>query len=164
MQDVRSDIIGAIYSLLEPHPLEVYNSTPANTKSPFIFIGRIDLDTQVQNKSNFELVGTVDVEVYTGDNAWTKSLAEPYQWLNEVKLRLQPTVAFVLPLTNQSMVRWKLDTDIDFYDISVTEKHYVATITYEFEVWQPLTYPDRVITDGGVVEGYVECVLNKILN
>jgi len=163
MTDVRADIIGAINTLLADHPLEVFNDVPQNADYPLIFIGNIELNTQVDNKSTYEVQGYVEVHLYTGDKPWQKSLVEPYQWLNNLKVRLQPYVSFVLPLNDHHMVWWKLDTDTDFNDISVTEKHYVAQVVYQFEIFHNFTYYDRVSNDGGVVENYTDCVLNKIL-
>lgn len=159
MQDIRANILGALSTALSPTGLGVYSFVPDNTSKPFIYIGEIEL-TQAPNKSNFYQEGTVMVTLYTGDAGWSGSLSQPLSWLNEIKVRLQYQVAHkLLP----QMTYWMLLNDTGLENISDTERQYIANLQYEFHYAQPLTYPDRVVNDGGVVENYVTCVLNKII-
>ena len=133
MRDPRLDIMSTIVSLLEPMSLPVYTTVPNNEANPFIFLGNVNL-SQAINKSEFQITGTIDVELYTGSNSWVGSLLPAYEWLQELKRLLQPNIDFVLPLTDNHMFIWRMNDDSGFTDITETEKLYVATVQYEFEL------------------------------
>ena len=133
MRDPRLDIMTTIVSLLEPMSLPVYTTVPNNEANPFIFLGPMNL-SQAINKSEFQIIGTIDVELYTGSNSWIGSLLPAYEWLQELKTLLQPNIDFVLPLTDNHMFIWRMNDDSGFTDITETEKLYVATVQYEFEL------------------------------
>ena len=134
MRDSRREILKQLIILLEPIGLPVYSVVPDNVPHPFIYIGSIQTQ-QTLNKQNFEILGTVEVELFTGTNEWSGSLDVPLGYLESIKMILQPSVNFVLPLGSSLwMVWWTLFNDTGLFTISSTEKIYSAVLQYEFEI------------------------------
>ena len=156
MKDIRAKIYEAITTRLSQMVVPVYSFVPSNEDSPFIFIELSSLE-QIQNKSKFYQLGVVDVELFSGTNTYEGSIQTYVQYMNEIKVRLQPYRAFKLV---DDMTYWRVMNDGGIQQISDTERVYVGTVQYEFEYQQPYTYYDRVINDGGTVEAY-ECVIGK---
>ena len=158
MKDVRQTIYAAITALLEPMAIPSYSFVPSNEGTPFVFFELSALE-QIENKSNFYQQGVLDVELFSGTNQSTASIQTYIDYMNEIKVRLQPYIAFK-PVNE--MTYWRVLNDAGLQQISETERVYVGSIQYEFQMLQSLTYYDRVVNDGGVVEA-LDCVLDKIL-
>ena len=135
MRDSRSEILKQLKGLLDTIGLPVYSVVPDNHPAPFIFIGGIELQ-QTLNKEQFQTIGTVNIELYTGSNEWLGSLDAPLSYLAAIKQAVQPSRKFVLDLTasGMSMVYWVLFNDTGLFSISSTQKFYNAVIQYEFEI------------------------------
>jgi hypothetical protein len=163
MTDERQPIFEAITTLLDPMVVPVYSFVPANEDHPYIFIGELDTE-QVENKSQFEIRGFINVIYFSGTNAPIDSYQTALKHINEMKVRLQPYTSFVLPLDGEwGMVFWRKSSDTGIQEITEIERVYTCTVTYEFELTHDLTYWDRVTLDGGTIEAF-DCVLDKTFN
>ena len=162
MKDPRYQLIKKVRELLLPIGLPVFSMIPANNHNPFIFVGGVTT-TQLQNKSRFRIGGILTVELYTGTNAWTGSIVEPLEWLDEMKIRLQLLTTSRPAITgNLRVVNWRLESDTGIQPISITEQLYTALIQYRFEVEQLEGYYERVTADNGIVEA-IDCLPIQIL-
>ena len=130
MIDPRKDIMTQLIANLTQIGLPVYNYVPSNEAKPFIFIGQVQLE-QLPNKCDFRNGGTVDVILYTGSDGWVGSLEPAYDWINEIKTYLQPTVSYTL-LTY--MTFWKIFNDTGLETIDPVKRNYICTLQYSFEV------------------------------
>ena len=163
MQELRKEIQRQLTQVLAPIGLDVLSFVPDDHAKPFIYIGDIETQ-QMPNKSQFELQGTYNVELFTGTQSWVGSLDLPLTYLSNMKLLLQPMGAYVLDLNaiGVGMVRQHLFNDTGLFSVSPTERLYSAILQYEFETTQNQTYFDRVIADGGILEA-MQCVLQRII-
>lgn len=148
MQDPRLAMLTTLKFMLDPIGLPVYSVVPSNSAEPFIYIGEIETQQDV-NKDHFQLSGTFNVELYTGSNAYTGSLTDPLTWLNQIKEIMQPNRSSVLDLGPQFIMQYLLlfnDTGLNQY--SSDEKLYNAIVQYEFMMTNYTVTVQNVIHNG----------------
>lgn len=156
MKDIREPILRQLKLRLDPIGLPVKSFVPNNHKTPYIYIGGINT-FQVQNKEAFELQGLITVELWSGTNEWKGSLKQPLKWLDEIKVRLQPTTRTRLDISPYFKMSYlRLENDLGIQQYGQTQRNWVATIEYDFEAMQILD----AIEEEGVVHQTVPVEYN----
>lgn len=134
MRDPRFRILEQLTARLSGLDTDVYSVLPANTATPFIYIGEVQLG-EVENKSKFTLEGFVTVELYGGSQEWVGSIAPLLTELDNIKVALQTDKSDTLDLTPLfDMIYWKLSSDSGLLQYDTTDRLYVATLQYTFKV------------------------------
>ncbi len=134
MRDPRFVILEQLNSKLSTLLIPVYSVIPDDTPTPFVYIGDIQL-SEIQNKTHFQLGGFATIEVYSGTNAWVGSIAPLLTSLDNIKVALRPNKNSVLDLSPKfNMSYWKLQSDTGLIQYSTTERLFVATLQFSFEI------------------------------
>jgi len=151
-KDPTTKIIKALYQTLSGiTEAATYSFVPNNKKNHYIFIGDVQLiEKQV---SCFVVAGSFTVELYTGTNGWTGSLTTPFDIAATIKSKIKPNNNSILDLSpSHTMIFMRMINDSGLQQISDTEKLYINTIQYEFELQQNPGYTERVIANNGELE------------
>ncbi len=151
-KDPTKSIFKSLYETLSGITgVTTYSFVPNNKENPYIFIGDIQL---IENKvSCFILSGTLTVELFTGTNKHISSLSDALDIATDIKYRMKNDKGSILNLKpSHKMIYMRMVNDSGLENISETEKLYIDSIQYEFELQQLPGYMDRVDSAGGIVE------------
>lgn len=157
MKDPRNRLLRQLVSRLTPVGLPIFSTVDLNSANPYIYIGDIQL-SEVDNKTTWMQSGTFTVELFTGTSAWTGSLLEPISWIFDIKNALQTIKTDVLELDpTHQMIYMKLQNDSGLQNYSSSQKMYIGSLIYEFQIIELVYYEERVENDGGTIES-ITCI------
>ncbi len=157
LKDIRRPLSTGLYDILSTIGIGTYTVIPQDIDNPFIYIGNITT-FDFGNKCKFITQGTVDIEMHTGSNGWNGSMDELYGYIEQIKALLQNEKGATIDLgVAHKMVLWKIQGDTGLVVYDPINRLMASTITYEFSIYQKITYKDRVEDDEGIVES-INCV------
>ena len=134
MKDPKFKILEQLKTLLDPIGLPVFSVIPDNEPDPFIYIGDIEAE-ETPNKSRFNNMGSVAIELYSGSEKWTDSIAPLLVYVNAIKQAIAPTKTFVLDLSPDfQCVTWRMQYDSGLTEYSTTERLFIDRIQMEFNI------------------------------
>lgn len=143
MKDIREPILEQLVIRLKPIGLPVKSFVPNNHKTPYFYIGDI-VTYETENKESFQIAGIFTVELWSGTNEWKGSLKQPLKWLDEAKVRVQPTTRTRLDVSPYwNMHSQRLDNDQGLQQFGQTQRNWVAQVQYEFRAMQVLDAIDE---------------------
>jgi hypothetical protein len=145
MIDFRRAILKALYTRLTAQTVPVYSLVPDDAAMPFIYIGDMDFGI-TENKNRFDVVGTINVELFYSLIDSVGSLEPMLDTLQQIRYLLSPTPQIVLDLSASGlgMTYWKLFNDTGPFQFSENSRELTAVLQYEYRVQQVASSPNNI--------------------